>query len=232
MSWCWVVVVVDVVEVVVVIVAAAAVVVVVVVAVARCFVGTHARCDKPPNPDSFAARARTYAEGLSGAHKLKTMVFTMFLQQARKQKLKIRIVKRQKHCILRCFWPVGCQNSRSEKCLKHRCLQCFILLPKTKTTLCAIFSYSQYPKIKPKQWYLRCFCNSEKGVFGECRKTKSNIRIAKIQKRCILRCFFPFRYENFCFEKRPKHRNLQGFLLLPKTKQRYLRCFPSLATPK
>ena len=78
-----------------------------------------------------------------------------------------------------------------------------------KTTLCAMFSYSQYPKMKPKQWYLRCFCNSEKGVFGECRKTKSNIRMAKIQKRCILRCFFPFRCENFCFEKRSKHRNLQ-----------------------
>ena len=58
-----------------------------------------------------------------------------------------------------------------------------------KTTVCAMFSHSQYPKMKPKQWYLRRFCNSEKGVFGECRKTKSNIRMAKIQKRCILRCF-------------------------------------------
>ena len=88
------------------------------------------------------------------------------------------------------------------------------------------------PQTKRKQWYLRCFCNSEKGVFGECRKTKINIRMAKIQKRSILRCFFPFRCENFCFEKRSKHRNLQCFLLPPKTKQRYLRCFPSLATPK
>ena len=41
-----------------------AVVVVVVAAVARCFVGTHARRararapNKPPNPDSFGARAR------------------------------------------------------------------------------------------------------------------------------------------------------------------------------
>ena len=56
--------------------------------------------------------------------------------------------------------------------------------------------------------------------------------MAKIQKCCILWCFFPFRCENFCFEKRSKHRNLQCFLLPPKTKQRYLRCFPSLATPK
>ena len=47
----------------------------------------------------------------------------------------------------------------------------------------------------------------------------------KIQKHCILRCFFPFRCENFCFEKRSKHRNLQCFLLPPKTKQHYLRCF-------
>ena len=112
-----------------------------------------------------------------------------------------------------------------------------------KTTLCAMFSYSQYPKMKPKQWYLRCFCNREKGVFGECRKTKSNIRMAKIQKRCILRCFFAFRCENFCFEKRSKHRNLQCFSAPTKykttlftmfsfsrnpkiePKHRYLRCF-------
>ena len=68
----------------------------------------------------------------------------MFLQQARKQKVKIRIAKQQKHCILRCFWPVGCQNSRSEKCLKHRCLQCFVLPP--KTTQC-FFSISLFSKV-------------------------------------------------------------------------------------
>ena len=101
-----------------------------------------------------------------------------------------------------------------------------------KTTLFTMFSFSCNPKIEPKHRYLQCFCNSEKGVFGECRKTKINIRTAKIQKRCILRCFFPFRCENFCFEKRSKHRNLQCFLLPPKTKQRYLRCFPPLATLK
>ena len=69
----------------------------------------------------------------------KTMVFTMFLQQARKQKLKIRIAKQQKHCILRCFWSVGCENSCSEKRLKLRNLQCFSL------------------PLKTKQRYVRCF---------------------------------------------------------------------------
>ena len=103
---------------------------------------------------------------------------------------------------------------------------------KDKTTLFTMFFFSRNPKIEPKQRYLRCFCNSEKGVFGEWRKTQINIRMAKIQKRCILRCFFPFRCENFCFEKRSKHRNLQCFLLPPRTKHRYLRCFPPLATPK
>ena len=160
------------------------------------------------------------------------MVFTMFLQQARKQKLKIRIAKRQKHCILRCFLACRVPKFAFRKVPKTSLFTVFCTPTEDKTTLCAMFSYSQYPKMKPKQWYLRCFCNSEKGVFGECRKTKSNIRMAKIQKRCILRCFFPFRCENFCFEKRLKHRNLQCFLLPPKTKQRYLRCFPSLATPK
>ena len=108
----------------------------------------------------------------------------------------------------------------------------FFAPTKDKTTLFTMLSFSRNPKIGPNQRYLRCFCNSEKGVFGECRKTQINIRMAKIQKHCILRCFFPFRCENFCFEKRSKHRNLQCFLLPPKTKQRYLRCFPPLATPK
>ena len=109
----------------------------------------------------------------------------------------------------------------------------FFAPTKDKTTLFTMFSFSRNPKIEPNQRYLRSFCNSEKGVFGECRKAQINIiRMAKIQKHCILRCFFPFRCENFCFEKRSKHRNLQCFLLPPKTKQRYLRCFPPLATPK
>ena len=108
----------------------------------------------------------------------------------------------------------------------------FFAPTKDKTTLFTMFFFSRNPKIEPKQRYLRCFCNSEKGVFGEWRKTQINIRMAKIQKRCILRCFFPFRCENFCFEKRSKHRNLQCFLLPPRTKHRYLRCFPPLATPK
>ena len=155
----------------------------------------------------------------------------MFLQQTRKQKLKIRIAKKQKHCILRCFWPVGCENWRSEKCLKHRCLQCFVLPPKTKQRYVRRFPTLRTPKWSRNNGIYDAFATAKK-VFGEWRKTKISIRMAKIQKRCILRCFFPFRCENFCFEKRSKHRNLQCFLLPPKTKQRYLRCFPSLATPK
>ena len=156
----------------------------------------------------------------------------MFLQQARKQKLKIRIAKKQKHCISQCFLACRVRKLAFRKVPKTSLFTVFCTPTEDKTTLRAMFSHSQNPKMKPKQWYLRCFCNSEKGVFGECRKTKINIRMAKIQKRCILRCFFPFRCENFCFEKRSKHRNLPCFLLPPKTKQRYLRCFPSLATPK
>ena len=61
--------------------------------------------------DSKGARARGAEQrqttGKNGSPQTaKTMVFTMFLRQARKQKLKIRIAKQQKHCILRCFWPV------------------------------------------------------------------------------------------------------------------------------
>ena len=65
----------------------------------------------------------------------------------------------------------------------------FFASTKDKTTLFTMFSFSRNPKIEPNQRYLRCFCNSEKGVFGECRKTQINIRMAKIQKRCILLFF-------------------------------------------
>ena len=37
---------------------------------------------------------------------------------------------------------------------------------------------------------------------------------------------------NVCIEKRLKHCNLQCFWLLPRTKQRYLRCFLTLGAPK
>ena len=218
MSWCWV------------------VVVVVVVAVARCFVGTHARA-RAPNPDSFGARARRapahMRKGCSGAHKLsqKHGSYDVF---AASEKTKIEDKDSEKTKILYFTMFLACRVPKfaCRKMPKTSLFAVFCISTEDKTTLCAMFSYYQYPKMKPKQWYLRCFCNSEKGVFGECRKTKSNIRMAKIQKRCILRCFFPFRCENFCFEKRSKHRNLQYFLLPPKTKHRYLRCFPSLATPK
>ena len=97
----------------------------------------HARVRREP------AHTRKEREPTNSA---KTMVFTMFLQQARKQKLKIRIVKQQKHCILRCFWPVGCVDSRSEKCLKHRNLQCFSLPLKTKQRYLRCFSALATPK--------------------------------------------------------------------------------------
>ena len=93
--------------VVVVVVAVVVVVVVVVDVVAR-----RARAPNTPlKTDSKGARARGAEQqqttGKNGSPQTaKTMVFTMFLQQARKQKLKIRIAKQQKHCILRCFWPV------------------------------------------------------------------------------------------------------------------------------
>ena len=37
---------------------------------------------------------------------------------------------------------------------------------------------------------------------------------------------------NVCIQKRLKHCNLQCFRLLPRTKQRYLRCFFTLGAPK
>ena len=192
----------------------------------------------PANTDSFGARPHIYGrEVREPTNEPKNHGIYDVFAASEKIKLKIRIAKKkQKHCILRCFWPAGFgppgAKTRVQKSPKTSLFTVFWAPTEEKTALRAMFSHSRNPKMKPKQRYSRCFCNSEKGVFAECRKTKSNIRMAKIQKRCILRCFFSFRCEKFCFEKRSKHRNLQCFLLPPKTKQRYLRCFPSLASPK
>ena len=170
--------------------------------------------NKPPNPDSFGARARArrapahMRKGLSGAHKLSQNhgIYDVFAA-SEKTKIEDKDSEKTKTLYFTMFLACRVPKLAFRKVPKTSLFTVFCTPTEDKTTLCAMFSYSQYPKMKPKQWYLRCFCNSEKGVFGECRKTKSNIRIAKIQKRCILRCFFPFRCENFCFEKRPKHRN-------------------------
>ena len=221
------------------------VVVVVAVAVARCFVGTHARRararapNRPANTDSFGARARArrapahIRKGGSGAHKrTKKPWYLRCFCSKREDKIEDKDSEKNKNTVFYdVFGPPGAKT-RVQKSPKTSLFTVFWTPTEEKTALRAMFSHSRNPKMKPKQRYSRCFCNSEKGVFAECRKTKSNIRMAKIQKRCILRCFFSFRCEKFCFEKRSKHRNLQCFLLPPKTKQRYLRCFPSLASPK
>ena len=193
----------------------------------------------PPNTDSFGARARARREpahmrkGGSGAHKLsKNHGIYVVFTASEKTKIEDKDSEKVKTLYFTMFFACRVRKLAFRKVPKTSLFTVFCTPTEDKTTLRAMFSHSPNPTMKPKQWYLRCFCNSEKGVFGECRKTKINIRMAKIQKRCILRCFFPFRCENFCFEKRSKHRNLQCFLLPPKTKQRYLRCFPSLATPK
>ena len=49
----------------------------------------------------------------------KTMVWTMFLQQASKQKLKIRIAKKQEPCILQCLWPAGHMRKGGSGAHKH-----------------------------------------------------------------------------------------------------------------
>ena len=78
-----------------------------------------------------------------------------------------------------------------------------------KTTVRAMFSHSQYPKMKPKQWYLRRFCNSEKGVFGECRKTKSSgakTSVSKSAQNIVI-------YNVFCSHQRQNDAIYDVFLL-------------------
>ena len=96
----------------------------------------------------------------------------MFLQQARKQKLNIRIAKKPKHCILPCFWPVGCQNSRSEKCLKHRCVQCFVLPPKTKQRYVRCFPTLNTPKWSRNNGIYDVFATAKKVFLENAGKQK------------------------------------------------------------
>ena len=98
---------------------------------------------------------------------------------------------------------------------------------KDKTTLFTMFSFSCNSKIEPKHRYLRCFCNSEKGVFGECRKTKINIKMAKIKNSVFYDVFF-FQvpklvsksvqnieiYNVFCSHQRQNNAIYDVFLLL------------------
>ena len=158
---------------------------VVVVVVARGFVGTRARARREP--------AHMW-KGVSGAHKLSQNhgIYDVF---AASEKTKIEDKDSEKAITLYFTMFLACRVRKLafRKVPKTSLFTVFCTPTEDKTTLRAMFSHSQNPKMKPKQWYLRCFCNSEKGVFGECRKTKINIRMAKIQKHCILRCCFPFR---------------------------------------
>ena len=137
--------------------------------------GAHKLSQNHGSYDVFAASEKTKIED-KDSEKTKTLYFTMFLA-CRVPKLAFRKVPKTS------LFTVFCTPTED------------------KTTLCAMFSYYQYPKMKPKQWYLRCFCSSEKGAFGECRKTKSNIRMAKIQKTLYFTMFFPFQVRKLLFRK-------------------------------
>ena len=94
----------------------------------------------------FAASEKTKIED-KDSEKAKTLYFTMFLA-CRVRKLALRKVPKTS------LFTVFCTRTED------------------KTTLCAMFSHSQYPKMKPKQWYLRCFCNSEKMFLENAGKQK------------------------------------------------------------
>ena len=108
--------------------------------------GAHKLSQNHSIYDVFAASEKTKIED-KDSEKTKTLYFTMFLA-CRVRKLAFRKVPKTS------LFTVFCTPTED------------------KTTLRAMFSHSQYPKMKPKQWYLRCFCNSEKGVFGEFLKQK------------------------------------------------------------
>ena len=164
----------------------------------------------------------------------------MFLQQARKQKLKIRIAKKQKHCILPCFWPVGCENSRSEKCPKHRCLQCFVFPPKTKQRYVRCFPTLNTPKWSRNNGIYDVFA-----MFSAPTKDKTTLftmfsfsRNPKIEpKHRYLRCFCNTkksqRSQNtaICVTFTTPHMENAVFYSVfepPLQKHWYLRCFEKL----
>ena len=113
----------------------------------------HARArapNKPPNPDSFRARARAPAhmrKGCSGAHKLSQNhgIYDVFAA-SEKTKIEDKDSEKTKTLYFTMFLACRVQNSRSEKCLKHRCLQCFVLPPKTKQRYVRCFPTLNTPK--------------------------------------------------------------------------------------
>ena len=69
-------------------------------------------------------------------------------------------------------------------------------------------------------------------VFAASEKIKLKIRIAKKTKTLYFTMFLARRVPKLAFRKALKHRCLQCFGPPPKRKQRYVRCFLILGTPK
>ena len=69
-------------------------------------------------------------------------------------------------------------------------------------------------------------------VFAASEKIKLKIRIAKKTKTLYFTMFLARRVPKLAFRKALKHRCLQCFGPPPKRKQRYVRCFLTLGTPK
>ena len=137
-----------------------------------------------PNTDSFgararAARARTYAERRFGSQLSQNHGIYDVFAASEKTKIEDKDSEKVKTLYFTMFLACRVRKLAFRKVPKTSLFTVFCTPTENKTTLRAMFSHSQNPKMKPKQWYLRCFCNSEKGVFGECRKTKINIRMAK-----------------------------------------------------
>ena len=95
------------------------------------------------------------------------MVFTMFLQQARKQKNENKDSEKAKTLYFTMFLACRVRKLAFRKVPKTSLFTVFCTPTEDKTTLRAMFSHSQNPEMKPKQWHLRCYFATAKKVFLE-----------------------------------------------------------------
>ena len=142
----------------------------------------HTRApNTPPNTDSFAARAHGACPHICGKEVRESREPTNLSQNhgiydvfaaSQKTKIEDKDSENAKTLYFTMFLACRVRKLAFKKAPNTSLFTVFCTPTEDKTTLRAMFSHSQNPKMKPKQWFFRCFCNSEKGVLENAGKQK------------------------------------------------------------
>ena len=144
-------------------------------------------------------------KGLSGAHKLSQNhgIYDVFAA-SEKTKIEDKDSEKTKTLYFTMFLACRVPKLAFRKVPKTSLFTVFCTPTEDKTTLCAMFSYSQYPKMKPKQWYLRCFCNTKKSQRGQNTAICVTFTTPHMQNAVFYSVFEPPLQKHWylrCFEK-------------------------------